>query len=327
MLNPVPLGDCENIFEWAPISLWLEDYSALHQLFGQWRTQGVTDLRSHLVQTPDRLLQCARCIQVVRVNRQTLLLTGAQNQTELVARLPEIFRDEMLDAFIIELENLWNGRLSFSKETVNYTLHGYRMDAQIHVRVLPGSEEDWGRVLVTMEDVTARKKAAANLEYISTHDPLTGLHNRTFFATELERITEQKLWPLCIVAMDLNGLKHVNDVHGHADGDALLRRVGEVLRMARMDKQWSMVRMGGDEFLALLPSTEEAAAQKLIQRIDDLVGNANLDDSLPRLSLSKGLASCSSPDMLDVSLHLADQQMFAAKTQFYEMAKLERRRG
>jgi GGDEF domain-containing protein len=40
------------------------------------------------------------------------------------------------------------------------------------------------------------------------------LHNRTFFATELERITEQKLWPLCIVAMDLNGLKHVNDVHG-----------------------------------------------------------------------------------------------------------------
>lgn len=327
MSHPANLSDCENIFEWAPISMWLEDYSALQQLFAQWRADGVQDFRSHLLQTPERLSQCTRCIQVLRVNRQTLLLTGAQDQAELVARLPEIFRDEMLDAFIAEMENLWNGQLSFSKETVNYTLHGYRMDAQIHVRVLPGSEARWDRVLITMEDITARKKAAANLEYISTHDPLTGLYNRAFFGSEIERIVQHHAWPLCMVAMDLNGLKRVNDVHGHAAGDALLKRVGEVLRMARMDKQWSMVRMGGDEFLALLPSTEETQAQRLIERIDELVRNANLDDRLPPLSLSIGLASCRSADMLDATLHLADQQMFAAKSQYYEITELERRRG
>lgn len=327
MSFPVAVSDCENIFEWAPISLWLEDFSALKQLFEQWRALGVQDLRAYLHQVPGRLLECTRCIQVIRVNRQTLLLTGAQDQAELIARLPEIFRDEMLDAVEAELENLWNGQLSFSKETVNYTLNGYRMDAHIHIRVLPGSEISWDRVLVTMEDITMRKKTAANLEYMSTHDSLTGLYNRAFYTSELERITQNNLWPLSTVAMDLNGLKRVNDAYGHAAGDALLRRVGEVLRMARMDKHWSMVRMGGDEFLVLMPNTEEYVAQLLIERIDNLVQASNLDDSLPPLSLSIGLATCHSPDMLDATLHQADQQMFAAKTLFYEMAELERRRG
>ena len=326
MSVPNAVVDYENMFEWAPVSLWLEDYSAIKQLFDGWRAQGVVDLRAHFRQFPDLLLQCSRSLQVIRVNRQTLLLLAAKSQTELVTRLPEIFGADTLVALTAELDYLWQGCLHFSKETVNYALDGRRIHAEIHVRVLPGYEDTWDRVMVTFDDITARKEIAANLEYVSTHDALTGLYNRAFYATELKRVAQHGLWPLCVVTMDLNGLKRINDAHGHAAGDAVLKRVGEVLRQARTDANWSMVRTGGDEFVALLPGCNESMAQTLITRIESLVAASNASQPDHALSLSMGMASCDASGQVDETLHQADQRMFAAKTLFYEMAHLERRR-
>ena len=95
-----PETDFELMFESAPISLWLEDYSALKRLFDDWRAQGVTDLSVHLVRTPDLLQQCAACLKVLKVNRQTLAVFAAASQQELVARLSEVFRDDTLGQMI-----------------------------------------------------------------------------------------------------------------------------------------------------------------------------------------------------------------------------------
>ena len=84
---PPTLPEFEHLFEHAPISLWLEDYSALKILFNTWQEQGVVDLRSYLYQTPERAQQCARCYQVLRVNRKTLTIFAAQSQQELLGRL------------------------------------------------------------------------------------------------------------------------------------------------------------------------------------------------------------------------------------------------
>ena len=62
-----PETDFELMFESAPISLWLEDYSALKVLFDGWRAQGVTDLSAHMAQTPGLLQQCAACLKVLKV--------------------------------------------------------------------------------------------------------------------------------------------------------------------------------------------------------------------------------------------------------------------
>ncbi|RZJ11619.1 MAG: histidine kinase, partial [Acidovorax sp.] len=83
------------MFELAPVSLWLEDYSALKQLFDSWRAQGVTDLRFHLAQDPDRVRQCSAALKVVKVNRRTLELFAADSQEALVANLDKVFRDDM----------------------------------------------------------------------------------------------------------------------------------------------------------------------------------------------------------------------------------------
>jgi PAS domain-containing protein len=158
--------DFEQMFEWAPISLWLEDFSALKDLFEAWRGQGVVDLEAYLRAAPERMQQCAASLQLLQVNRQTLTLFAATSQQELQDRLDEVFRDDMLELMLPEMLALWEGRLDYSNQTVNYALDGRRIDVQIQVRVLQGHEARWDRVLVSLQDITqtvvARRQLASS---------------------------------------------------------------------------------------------------------------------------------------------------------------------
>ena len=111
--------DHDEVFELAPVSLWLEDYGALHALFATWRAVGVTDLRAHLNADRERVAECSRCIRVGKVNRRTLALFGADSTEHLVANLGRVFRDAMLESHIDELVALWDGKPGFSSQTVN----------------------------------------------------------------------------------------------------------------------------------------------------------------------------------------------------------------
>ncbi len=156
-------ADFEHMFELAPVSLWLEDYSALKQLFDRWRAAGVSDLRAHLAQDSARVRQCSAALKVLKVNRRTLELFAAENQQVLEANLDQVFRDDMHDAVFHELAALWSGQLEFSNQTVNYALDGRRLDVQIRARILPGYEADWSRVLLSLEDITAQVRSASQL--------------------------------------------------------------------------------------------------------------------------------------------------------------------
>ncbi len=107
------VADFEHMFDLAPVSLWLEDYSALKQLFDRWRSEGVTDLHAHLAADPARLNECSASLRILRVNRRTLELFAAPSQDALVANLDKVFRDDMHDAVVHELQALWSGQLEF----------------------------------------------------------------------------------------------------------------------------------------------------------------------------------------------------------------------
>ncbi len=151
------------MFDLAPVSLWLEDYSALKAQFAQWRADGVSNLRAYFAADPARVKECSACLRVLKVNRKTLTLFGANDVHDLVANLGSVFRDDMLTTHIEELVQLWEGKSTFSSNTVNYTLSGQRLDIQLHGQVLPGYEENWDRVLVSIEDVTERENARRRL--------------------------------------------------------------------------------------------------------------------------------------------------------------------
>ncbi len=168
------------MFELAPISLWLEDFSGVRALFERWRAEGVTSLRDHLRGRPDRVKECSARIKVLKVNQRTLSLFEATSLPHLVANLDKVFRDDMLVTHVEELSQLWDGHTSFASQAVNYTLSGQRLDIQLKGVVLPGHEESLGRVLLSAEDVTARETArrqAANAERYATglfqHSPVS----------------------------------------------------------------------------------------------------------------------------------------------------------
>ena len=76
-------GDDAEMFALAPVSLWLEDYSGLRQLFATWRHAGVTDLRAYLLDDSRRVKECSALIKVLKVNRATLALFEAPTVEQL----------------------------------------------------------------------------------------------------------------------------------------------------------------------------------------------------------------------------------------------------
>lgn len=116
----------------------------------------------------------------------------------------------------------------------------------------------------TMEAQLAQEQE--EILYLSFHDHLTGLYNRRFYEEELARLDTERNWPLTIVMGDVNGLKLVNDSFGHSCGDQLLQKTAvALLRGCRADD--IIARMGGDEFVMLLPQTDASEAARLIERI------------------------------------------------------------
>ena len=147
------------VFDLAPVAMWLEDFSGVKEQFELWRTEGVTDLRSHLLADIRRVEACSQKIRVLAVNAKTLELFEAQSFETLVGGLSKVFRDEMLESHVNELVTLWEGNTEFSGTAINYTLGGRRLDIQLRGIVLPGHETSWSRLLLTTEDVTAREEA------------------------------------------------------------------------------------------------------------------------------------------------------------------------
>lgn len=253
----------EGIFEHSPISLWIEDFSRVKALIDAIRSRGIQDFRTFMDVHPEFVRQCMSEIRVLDVNRATLELFGAPDRMTLLRRLGDIFRDGMEKPFREQLIDLWNGSLSHHREVVNYALDGGERHLLLHFSVFPGHETDWSRVQVALTDITARKKAEAYLEYLGKHDVLTKLYNRAFYVEEVNRLERSVLRPVSVAIIDLNGLKEVNDRLGHAAGDSLLQRLGEILNGA-VSAPSHAARIGGDEFALLMPGGDDKAMGALL---------------------------------------------------------------
>jgi diguanylate cyclase (GGDEF)-like protein len=312
------------LFQHSPVSLWVEDFSTIKVLLDEVREQGISDFRVFTDVHPEFVRRCMSEIRVLDVNRHTLEMFRAPDQSTLLNRLTDVFRDEMEPHFREQLVDLWDGKFFQHREVVNYTLEGNPLNVHLQFSVLPGHEEDWSLVQVALTDITARKKAEAYLEYLGKHDVLTKLYNRSFYVDELNRLERKLPFPVTVIIADLNGLKVANDRLGHAAGDALLRRVGEVLNKA-IDRPRTAARIGGDEFALLLPATDEHEATTLIETIHNLVELNNQFYSAAPLNLSLGAATSRPGERLEDVAKRADANMYDAKRRFYSSAESERR--
>ncbi|MDS1029225.1 diguanylate cyclase [Bacillota bacterium LX-D] len=133
-------------------------------------------------------------------------------------------------------------------------------------------------------DITEIIKREKEITYLSYHDKLTGLYNRAFLEKELHRLDTEKKLPISLIMGDVNGLKLVNDVFGHQQGDKLLKLIAKIL-CASCRSQDIIGRWGGDEFVMLLPETPEPIANEICERIKRHCNQYNCAEFSPSISL------------------------------------------
>jgi len=311
------------LFEHSPVSLWVEDFSSVKRLIDDLKMRGITDFRVFTDVHPEFVTRCLSEIRVIDVNRQTLELFAAPDKATLLRRLSEVLREEMEPQFREQLVDLWDGKLFQLREVTNYALDGRELHLLLQFSVLPGHEHDWSLVQVALTDITARKAAEAYLEFLGKHDALTKLNNRSFYIDELARLQRNVSFPVTIVMVDLNELKETNDRFGHAAGDELLRRVGEVLAKSAT-KPAHAARIGGDEFALILPGVDEAEAELVLENVRRLVELNNQFYVGSPLSLSMGAATRRHGERMEDVARRADARMYEAKRQHYARPDSER---
>jgi diguanylate cyclase (GGDEF)-like protein len=312
------------VFEHAPVSLWVENFRAVRELLADVRAQGITDLRTFTDVHPEFIERCMAEIQVLDVNQHTVTMFKAKDKVDLLGHLPEVFRDDMRPHFREQLMELWEGHLFHQREVVNYSLDGEALHIHLQFSVFPGHERDWDLVLLALTDITARKKAEAYLEFLGKHDVLTKLKNRSFYADEVNRLQRKGPFPVTVIMVDVDDLKKVNDQLGHAAGDELLRRAGEVLLKA-VDRPYHAARIGGDEFAVLLPGLDERGGEMMIESIRSLIELNNQFYTGTKLSFSMGSATCDGKERLEDALRRADLSMYEDKRAHAELGRFDKR--
>ncbi len=181
-----------------------------------------------------------------------------------------------------------------------------------------------GWLLVMTTDVTALKVNESTLRqardqavHLSITDPLTGLHNRRHVFEQLEEMflsARQLRYPLSLVVIDLDLFKQINDAHGHVTGDQVLVHFARHLEQA-LRPQDLVGRIGGEEFLLVLPNTETQGARQVLSRL-----RANLAAHPPlaalpelRTAFSSGLAHALPDDTVQTLWTRADRALYRAK--------------
>lgn len=118
-----------------------------------------------------------------------------------------------------------------------------------------------------LRDISSKIFNENKLKYLSFHDRLTGLYNRSYFEEELRRLNTSRQLPLSIIIGDIDGLKLVNDAFGYKAGDKVLKSFSKLLKSSCRAED-VLARWGGDEFVILLPKTNEESVLEIVQRIE-----------------------------------------------------------
>lgn len=177
-------------------------------------------------------------------------------------------------------------------------------------------------IMVTFNHIIDKLVSSVNeLEFYSTHDPLTGLHNRRYFTEILEYETARSMrhhYPFSVLLIDLDNFKTVNDTYGHFCGDTLLKSLANILR-AYLRKGDIISRIGGDEFAIILTETIAENARELAELLRKMVSDTVFEDEQGHryhITISIGVVTYpqDATDIMELLSHV-DAALYEAKEQ------------
>lgn len=170
-----------------------------------------------------------------------------------------------------------------------------------------------GLALSNIEQYDKLLKSENQLQYLSFHDTLTGLYNRTYLNKYIEE--NNSCNNVCVFMFDIDKLKYVNDNYGHLEGDNLIYNSAQILRTSFRESD-VVARIGGDEFIAIIADCDIKKAEQLKIRTKEAIElyNRDIADVHLKISISMGCAiSNNNDDTIESLTHKADSEMYADK--------------
>jgi diguanylate cyclase (GGDEF)-like protein len=240
---------------------------------------------------------------------------GRQQITELIASLHRVEAEERR---LLVQRRVASEAANDRIETYNYLVGGAGLLLMLFL------------TCAILSATRAHRKSvelAEELHNLASTDALTGLPNRRQLLASLDvemRRAERSGRPLALALLDVDRFKSVNDTHGHAAGDEVLRAVAEELRKVTCAGD-VLGRYGGEEFAILMPETSTSQARRACERLREAIAGRNIhypDGSVGRVTVSTGVALLSAGEPSEQLISRADSALYAAKEDGRNLVRL-----
>ena len=247
------------------------------------------------------------------VNNRFCEIAGHSRESLLAGGFQAITHPDDLEADLAHVEDLLAGRAkTYSMEKRYVRANGETVWINLTVSLVRDANGRPDFFVAVIEDISARKSAQLD----ARRDPLTGLLNRRGLIDKLQLALSSRRkseLPLAIVYLDLDGFKAVNDQHGHGEGDKCLTLIASHLKTMLRDED-GLARMGGDEFVAVIPSADADTASFVVTRMLDSVRKVAERNGW-EVSASAGLLIVQETEGVspDSVIAAADELMYEAK--------------
>ena len=256
--------------------------------------------------------------------------------TEAVNIESELVRGKKFSEIVVDSDILGLREFYFNiipKSKAKLELYNKDLDRWYLVNAFTDMSDNNEELIIYYVDITDIKQKCQSVlaiddkiyylkdrEKLLYRDKLTSLYNKNFFEEELSRLDTKRQLPISLIMGDINGLKLINDAFGHSVGDRVLKKAADIMVDSFRDED-IISRVGGDEFVILLPMTTEKTALEIIERVKRKCENNPLE--YIKINISFGVATKASNDE-DISkiYKKAEDRMYFNKLKESKEAKL-----
>ena len=308
---------CDDAGRPCHVVAYFLDVSA-RKLAEQQSVEARQDFEAAFAEAPIGMAIVALDGRFIKVNRTLCDLTGYTEKQFQQLTFHELTHPDDLDTHVEHMQRLLAGKIArFRLEKRYLTAQRREIWVSLAISLVRDADGHPLHCITQTEDISERKRLEAALRHLADHDPLTDVWNRRRFQAELQYQVDrcQRYGEsAALLLIDLDRFKTINDTHGHAAGDQVLKTVAGQLG-GRLRSTDLIARLGGDEFAIILSCVSPAQAQEVAIALAEQVAATpiRIGDAEITATISIGIASISEHKTLADALRHADLSMYQDK--------------